>query len=245
MPQTLCHAPDGLRFLPIKMYVPHEKGMRLIDELSFVSTSCVFTRTLMMEGSNFYNLIRTQDVANVENIISSDEIKHDIHALCSNAAMPSYFLVELAAQSVGAWASYFDIIAGKNKVDFGMLLGGRNVKFYCDEVKADSLIEVRANMIFKDNRLGSFEFEIFTRELSSEDKTTLEAKAQEFLHNFESSLLPKSFKPLDYSDALTLCLQRVSLGLGQSSPYTLAASGRINIYEANEEQIEEIFRTTA
>lgn len=223
------NAPDGLRYLPVKMYLPHEKGMRLIDELSYVSHTMAMSRTLMIEGSNLSKVLQSY---------KSNGEKSEL------AVIPSYFVVELVAQSMGAWASYYDILQGKPKVDFGMLLGGRKVKFFKDEISSDVLIETRSNMIFKDNRLGSFEFSVYSRPLSSEQKQELISFATNFYENFDSFSFPKEYKPIDYADALTYAIQRVQLGLGEMASSELLASGRINIFQANEDEIDYIFEST-
>lgn len=253
-PDNILHAPDGHRFLTSSMYLPHEECMRLVDELSIVSKTHAESRTLMVKGSNLYELLPVGEDGMVQ--------------------LQPYFVIELVAQSMGAWVSYFDILHGKHKVDFGMLLGGRANKFYVDKIYQNTLIETRSNMLYMETRLASFEYEVFQRPINDEHLAAIYAMAQEFLGKKvkcssqelkrlmaikelsssvetakASALQSKSldetyFSPTKMCDALALALQRVSLGIGEVKPYERIAKGRINIYQADENEVEEIFASS-
>lgn len=70
--------------------------------------------------------------------------------------LPSWFALELMAQTIGVWSGWH-ASQGGSAPRLGMLLGGRGLKCSLPTFPADALLTVSASMLLQDERLASFE----------------------------------------------------------------------------------------
>lgn len=76
--------------------------------------------------------------------------------LTAEGALPAWFAIELMAQTVGVWSGWH----GKQQGDtpkLGLLLGGRGLKCALAEFPADSVLDIRVEMMLCDEKLANFE----------------------------------------------------------------------------------------
>ena len=128
---------------PALEYIPHSGTLALINEITETGEGWIECSVKPQDAW----LFRTQ-----ENKI------------------PSWIGIEYMAQTIAAFAGWNDSQRGL-PVKVGFLLGSRKVALHTDFFEND-IIYTRAELVFKDDELGSFKCSI-----SSEDRTTLLAEA--------------------------------------------------------------------
>jgi len=128
---------------PVIDYIPHSGTLALINEITDTGENWI---ECSVKPQNSY-LFRTPD----------DKV-------------PSWIGIEYMAQTIAAFAGWNDSQKGL-PVKIGFLLGSRKVTLHTDFFE-DDVIYIRAELVFKDDELGSFKCSIF-----STDRTTLLAEA--------------------------------------------------------------------
>lgn len=129
--------------LPAIDYIPHDAGMALIENISDIAEGYI-------ECS----------VKTASSYLFRDE----------NDKIPSWTGIEYMAQTIAAYAGWMDRKDGK-PVSVGFLLGSRNLTLQTDFFE-DETIYIQANLIFRNEELGSFKCLIL-----SEDKKSILAEA--------------------------------------------------------------------
>ncbi|MDF7670610.1 hypothetical protein PT276_05285 [Orbaceae bacterium ESL0721] len=132
MPQLV---PLQNNYQSIDQYLPHTAPMILLDHLVFIDEKqCICKVTITPSGrlSPFLN---------------------------SNNELPSWFAMELMAQTIGVWNGYHGQIR-QHKPKLGMLLGCRGFKSKLANFPIYSSLEIDANLNFHDNKLANFDCHI-------------------------------------------------------------------------------------
>lgn len=119
-------------YLPAKDYLPHAAPMVLIEEVIDVGEKSAHCRV---------KVAKTGVLALF---------------LTPNGALPAWFAIELMAQTVGVWSGWHGKQQG-GEPKLGMLLGGRGLKCAVAEFAADSLLDIRVEMMLRDEKLANFE----------------------------------------------------------------------------------------
>ena len=80
--------------------------------------------------------------------------------LNAQGELPAWFGVEIMAQTVGVWSGWHARRAGAQKIQPGMLLGGRNWRATTAAFPAAITLDIRLRLLMRDDRMGSFEGDI-------------------------------------------------------------------------------------
>lgn len=86
--------------------------------------------------------------------------------------LPSWFALELMAQTIGVWSGWH-ASQGGSAPRLGLLLGGRGLKCSLPTFPADSLLTISASMLLQDEKLASFECAITMNNLDNSDDQSL------------------------------------------------------------------------
>ena len=119
-------------YLPAKDYLPHAAPMVLIEEVIDVGEKSAHCRV---------KVAKTGVLAPF---------------LTPTGALPAWFAIELMAQTVGVWSGWHGKQQG-GEPQLGMLLGGRGLKCAVAEFAAGSLLDIRVEMMLRDEKLANFE----------------------------------------------------------------------------------------
>jgi predicted hotdog family 3-hydroxylacyl-ACP dehydratase len=119
-------------YLPAKAYLPHAAPMVLIEEVIDVGETSAHCRVKVSKSG----------------ILSP--------FLTPTGALPAWFAIELMAQTVGVWSGWHGEQQGAEP-KLGMLLGGRGLKCAVAEFAAESLLDIRVEMMLRDEKLANFE----------------------------------------------------------------------------------------
>lgn len=95
--------------------------------------------------------------------------------LTPEGALPAWFAIELMAQTVGVWSGWH----GKQQQQvpkLGMLLGGRGLKCSLAEFPSGGLLDIRVEMMLRDEKLANFECAITLTVSESETKEVAHAR---------------------------------------------------------------------
>jgi predicted hotdog family 3-hydroxylacyl-ACP dehydratase len=82
-------------------------------------------------------------------------------------ALPSWFLIEMMAQSIGVWAGWHDH-ARNIAVQSGLLLGCRQFECAQPSLPLGSRLRITARKLVEDNGTGSFEAHVFLCDANAE-----------------------------------------------------------------------------
>ena len=130
------------KYLLPENYLPHRPPMVLIDKVLEV----------------------TDETALCESYVREDGVLRNF--LNENSELPSYFTIELIAQTVGVWSGYLAKLHNIDIPPMGMVLGARDLKYPKDHFDKGSVLKIQVKKIMDDGAIASFDGEII-----SEDKT--------------------------------------------------------------------------
>lgn len=136
------------KYLSPREYLPHEPPMVLVDEVVYVDENKALTKCYV----------------NYEGVLSP--------FLNEDGNLPSFFSLEIFAQSVGVWNGFNQHGTG-NKTKMGMVLGARDLKVKEPFFKAGSVLNIEVYKNMSDGTLANFEGKIFVNEnvsLNNENK---------------------------------------------------------------------------
>lgn len=119
-------------YLPAKDYLPHATPMVLIEEVIDVGEVSAHCRV---------RVSKTGILAPF---------------LTPTGTLPAWFAIELMAQTVGVWSGWHGKQQG-TEPKLGLLLGGRGLKCAVAEFAAESLLDIRVEMMLRDEKLANFE----------------------------------------------------------------------------------------
>lgn len=140
------------KYLSPREYLPHEPPMVLVDEVVYVDDNKALTRCYV----------------NHEGVLSP--------FLNEEGNLPSFFALEIFAQSVGVWNGFNQHGTG-NKTKMGMVLGARDLKVKEPFFKAGSVLNIEVYKNMSDGTLANFEGKIFVNEKVSLEDENKEAFA--------------------------------------------------------------------
>lgn len=80
--------------------------------------------------------------------------------LDENHNLPSWYAIELLAQTVGVWSGWHQQRTNTQKPEMGLLLSGRSLKSEIPYFKVGSKLSIRIHLQLQDNNIGNFEGEI-------------------------------------------------------------------------------------
>lgn len=126
-------------YQPAADYLPHESPMVLLDEVCQIEAERAVCRVSVVDGSVLAPFIDPQ------------------------GALPGWFALELMAQTVGVWSGWHGKQNGAEP-RLGMLLSARAFKCLLPSFPAGSELYIQVSLILKDDKLGSFECEIYCAE---------------------------------------------------------------------------------
>ncbi len=125
--------------LPVN-YLPHRPPMILIDRV--------------LEG--------TEDSAVCESNVGTEGVLSNF--VNEKGELPSYFTIELIAQTVGVWSGYLAKLHNIDIPPMGMILGARDLKYPKDHFDKGSALKIRVKKIMDDGAIASFDGEILSEE---------------------------------------------------------------------------------
>lgn len=137
-------------YLTPREYLPHEPPMVLIDKVLYVDE----------------NKAVTQCFLNDKGVLAP--------FLNKNGDLPSFFALEIFAQSVGVWNGFNQRGSGF-KTKMGMVLGARDLKVKEDVFKSSSVLNIEVNKNMSDGTLANFEGRIFV--CSDDDSDSYDSNA--------------------------------------------------------------------
>ena len=134
------------KYLSPREYLPHEPPMVLIDEVVYVDENKALTKCYV----------------NHEGVLSP--------FLNEDGNLPSFFALEIFAQSVGIWNGYNQHGTG-NKTKMGMILGARDLKVKEPFFKTGYVLNIEVYKNMSDGTLANFEGKIFVnKKVSTNDE---------------------------------------------------------------------------
>lgn len=119
-------------YLPAEHYLPHAAPMVLIEEVIDVGEQGAHCRVRVSKTGILAPFLTAGD------------------------ALPAWFAIELMAQTVGVWSGWHGKLHGAAP-QLGLLLGGRGIKCAVAEFAHGSLLDVRVEMMLRDEKLANFE----------------------------------------------------------------------------------------
>lgn len=140
------------KYLSPREYLPHEPPMVLVDEVVYVDENKALTKCYV----------------NHEGVLSP--------FLNEDGNLPSFFALEIFAQSVGVWNGCNQHGTG-NTTKMGMVLGARDLKVKELFFKAGSVLNIEVYKNMSDGTLANFEGKIFVNEKVSINNENNEAFA--------------------------------------------------------------------
>lgn len=140
------------KYLSPREYLPHEPPMVLVDEVVYVDENKALTKCYV----------------NHEGVLST--------FLNEDGNLPSFFALEIFAQSVGVWNGFNQHGTG-NKTKMGMVLGARDLKVKEPFFKAGSVLNIEVYKNMSDGSLANFEGKIFVNEKASHNDENQETFA--------------------------------------------------------------------
>ena len=140
------------KYLSPREYLPHEPPMVLVDEVVYVDENKALTKCYVSHGG-----------------VLSPFLNED-------GNLPSFFALEIFAQSVGVWNG-FNQYGTCNKPKMGMVLGARELKVKEPFFKAGSVLNIVVYKNMSDGTLANFEGKIFVNEKVSLNDENSEAFA--------------------------------------------------------------------
>lgn len=127
--------------LPVN-YLPHRPPMILIDRVLEV----------------------TENSAVCESYVNAEGVLKNF--LNENGELPSYFTIELIAQTVGVWSGYLAKLHNIDIPPMGMVLGARDLKYPKDHFDKGSALKIKVQKLMDDGAVASFDGEISTEDKS-------------------------------------------------------------------------------
>ena len=123
------------KYLAPAAYLPHQAPMLLIDEVVAVSADTVCCCS----------------------VVDND---HALAPFITLQGVPSFFSLELMAQTIGVWAGFWELSRSGHKIEAGMLLGGRDFKFSTPFLPLNATLSLEAQLLLSDDKVGSFEAQV-------------------------------------------------------------------------------------
>ena len=117
----------------LQTYLPHRPPMLLLEEVVAVTGQGAHCRVL----------------------VSSAGVLAPF--LDADGALPSWYGLELIAQSVGVWSGWGRCQRGENGAALGMILGARDLACAEDRFAAGSQLDIHVDLIMQDGRFAGFE----------------------------------------------------------------------------------------
>ncbi len=117
-------------------YLPHRAPMILIDKVLEVTEESAMCESYVGDSGVLKNFVN------------------------ENYELPSYFTIELIAQTVGVWSGYLAKLHNIDIPPMGMVLGARDLKYPKDHFDKDSVLKIRVQKIMDDGAVASFDGEI-------------------------------------------------------------------------------------
>lgn len=127
-------------YLSPQAYLPHEAPMCLLDKVIDVG----------------------QETAHCQVSVRADGVLAPFLAV--DGTLPGWFAIEIIAQTVGVWSGWHRMKAGEESVGVGLLLGGRGLRCPEGRFPADTVLECKVTLLIRDEKIGSFEGEIFAND---------------------------------------------------------------------------------
>ncbi len=123
-------------YLSAGAYLPHESPMVLVEDVIEV----------------------TEESAHCRVVVSASGVVAPF--LNEQGDLPSWFALEMMAQTIGVWSGWHGQQNGTVSPGVGLLLGSR--AFRCEQpiLASGSVLDIRVTLLMKDERLGSFDTEI-------------------------------------------------------------------------------------
>lgn len=123
-------------YLSPARYLPHEAPMVLLDQVISV----------------------TNTEAHCQVKVTHQSILKPF--LDATGQLPSWFALELMAQTVGVWSGWHRLTQGKEHISLGMILGARELLCQAATFPTDTTLDIRVTLLMQDERIGSFDTEI-------------------------------------------------------------------------------------
>lgn len=126
-------------YLEVGSYLPHTSPMILLDKVLYVD-----------ESSAICSLKITKD-GNISRFFNKD------------FQLKSFFAIEIISEVIGVFASYNSFKIHNEGVKLGMLIGIRTMDFKIPYFNVGDELEIKVNLITKDDHFGSFDGQIYLK----------------------------------------------------------------------------------
>lgn len=123
-------------YLTPEIYLPHEPPMVLIDTVNSV----------------------TEEECSCSSFVNTTGVLAPF--LDEKGNLPSFFAIELFAQTVGVWSGFWSREKNLNIPPMGMILGARDIKCDLTAFEKNSTLTIEVIKILDDETLASFEGKI-------------------------------------------------------------------------------------
>jgi len=138
-------------YLPAGDYLPHAAPMVLVEEVIDVAEKSAHCRVVVSKTSVLGPFLTPE------------------------GDLPAWFAIELMAQTVGVWNGWRANQLG-DAPKLGLLLGGRGIKCAMAQFPADSVLDIRVEMMLQDEKLANFECVITTSDADNNATTLAQAR---------------------------------------------------------------------